>query len=209
MHQFFLSGIQSKKSKDQKPHLPLSFFLSLFIFAADLFNFYFEFPQFLWTSTPMQKCKHLLPKRKTYQNTQEEQEQDGMNPKPKPVPCIRKLDFVFQWHANQISVLILTSRYRILQDSGDFATSLPNHTYPLSLSLVTLSKLSETLKSLSLSNTLKTVRRDSEQLTTLSYSLSLSFLSLSLSRRKLSFSLHDLRILRLPFEVQSTTQQDL
>lgn len=31
MHQFFLSGIQSKKSKDQTPHLPLSFFLYFFL----------------------------------------------------------------------------------------------------------------------------------------------------------------------------------
>ncbi len=45
--------------------------------------------------------------------------------------------FFFQRHGNQISVLILTSRYRILQDSGDFATSLPNDASPLSLSLNT------------------------------------------------------------------------
>lgn len=95
MHQFFLSGIQSKKSKDQTPHLPLSFFL-YFILLQIFLIFIITSPNSLDEYPLHKECKHLLPKRKTYQNTQEEQEEDGMNPKPKPVPCIRKLDFFFK-----------------------------------------------------------------------------------------------------------------
>jgi hypothetical protein len=160
MHQFFRSGIQSKKSKDQKPHLPLSFFLYFFLLQIFLI-FIMDSPNSFGRVPLHKECKHLLPKRKTYQNTQEEQEEDGMNPKPKPVPCVRKLDFFFQRHANQISVLILTSRYRILQDSEilplpfqitlllslSLSLSLNTHTHTHTLSLsLSLSLARHTLK---------------------------------------------------------------
>ncbi len=61
MHQFFLSGIQSKKSKDQKPHLPLSFFLYFFLLQIFLI-FIMDSPN-SFRRVPLHKeCKHLLPK---------------------------------------------------------------------------------------------------------------------------------------------------